>query len=438
MAKSNKKLKFYIESLGCFKNLVDSEIAVDSLLTAGYERVDTPDDADILIVNTCGFINDAKEESVDTILEFASVKRGRKLVVTGCLSQRYGDELKSLIPEIDVILGANQWKEIANLIRAGKDDYSADKLCRYDFPIINRYLEPSHIAFVKISEGCSNRCAFCTIPSIRGAYRSRRTEIIIREVEKLLENGVKEINLISQDSSYYGIDLYGKKKLYDLLKSLDEIPGDYWIRVFYQNIDLFDERIIDLIKDSRHILPYFDIPVQHYSDKIIKLMNRGSSGKRIDRIFDLIRSVIPDSVIRTSLIVGFPGETRKDFNRLKEFLKNNRPDRVGIFTYSDEEGTAAYSFPDKVTEGTKKRRLKTLLDIAAENSLNRNLSLVGKKLRILIDSEEEGFYFARSKYDAYEVDDSVIIEDKNLEIGRFYNAVITDATEFDLFGKVVE
>ncbi|NIA23909.1 MAG: 30S ribosomal protein S12 methylthiotransferase RimO [Proteobacteria bacterium] len=433
MEKPNKKITFYIESLGCYKNLVDSEIATDNLIKNGFSKVESPNDADILLVNTCGFINDAKEESINTILRLASAKGNRKLVVMGCLSERYKKELKDLIPEIDIILGANQWDNLANVIKNNREYAIDDKLFMYDKPIKNRYLEPEHIAFVKISEGCSNKCAFCTIPSIRGPYRSRKIEVIQEEISALVKKGVKEINLISQDSSFYGMDIYGEKKLYELLANIDRISGDYWIRIFYQNIDLFDERIIELINNSVHILPYFDIPVQHYSE----LMNRGSNSKRIDTIFNLIREIIPDSIIRTSLIVGFPGETRADFNLLKEFLKRNHPDRVGIFAYSDEEGTAAYLLPDKVSETTKKNRLKKLLEITAENSLKRNLSLVGKKLRVLVDSKEGNIYIARSKYDAYEVDDSVIIEDRNLKVGQFYDAVITDATEFDLFGKIV-
>ena len=437
MGKTNKKMTFFIESLGCYKNLVDSEIVVDNLIKSGFKMVKSPQDANFLIVNTCGFINDAKEESVDTILNLASIKGNKKLIVTGCLSQRYGKELKSLIPEIDILLGANQWDKITELVREDKDDYSQNELYQYSYPIVKRYLEPPHLAFVKISEGCSNNCAFCTIPSIRGAYRSRKMEIISEEVKKLVRKGVKEINLISQDSSFYGLDLYKEKKLFDLLTILDKIPGDYWIRLFYQNIDLFDNRIVGLIKDSNHILPYFDIPVQHYSDRIINLMNRGSNSERIDTVFSLIRETIPDSIIRTSLIVGFPGETRKDFNMLTRFLAKDHPDRVGIFTYSDEEGTSASLLPNKVSEPAKKRRLKKLIDIAAENSLSRNLSLIGKKLRVLIDSREGDIYIARSKYDAYEVDDSIILEEQNLKIGQFYDIIITDAGEFDLFGKVV-
>lgn len=437
MEKKNKGLIFYIDTLGCFKNLVDSDILVQNLIAGDLKKADDPESADILIVNTCGFIDDAKKESIETILSLASVKGERKLIVVGCLSERYREELLNLIPEIDIITGANNWDNIKYLIDNDIRISFNKRYYRYNKIIGKRILTPPHMAFVKISEGCSNNCAFCAIPQIRGKYRSRRMGVIVEEVKLLVKGGVREINLISQDSSYYGLDMYGKKSLYGLLKKLDDIEGDFWIRVFYQNIDLFDNNIILLIKDSKHILPYFDIPIQHYSDKIIRLMNRGSDSNRIDYIMNLIREKIPDSVIRTSVIVGYPGERREDFEQLKLFLKMNKPDRIGVFKYSDEEGTIAYNFKEKKSDATKNRRLKKLIEISAENSLNRNISLIGKKLRVLIDTKEGGYYIARSKYDAFDVDNLVYIEDTNLKIGEFYNVVIEDAIEFDLFGKIV-
>ena len=437
MEKKNKGLIFYIDTLGCFKNLVDSDILVQNLIAGDLKKADDPESADILIVNTCGFIDDAKKESIETILSLASVKGERKLIVVGCLSERYREELLNLIPEIDIITGANNWDNIKYLIDNDIRISFNKRYYRYNKIIGKRILTPPHMAFVKISEGCSNNCAFCAIPQIRGKYRSRRMGVIVEEVKLLVKGGVREINLISQDSSYYGLDMYGKKSLYGLLKKLDDIEGDFWIRVFYQNIDLFDNNIILLIKDSKHILPYFDIPIQHYSDKIIRLMNRGSNSNRINYIMNLIREKIPDSVIRTSVIVGYPGERREDFEQLKLFLKMNKPDRIGVFKYSDEEGTIAYNFKEKKSDATKNRRLKKLIEISAENSLNRNISLIGKKLRVLIDTKEGGYYIARSKYDAFDVDNLVYIEDTNLKIGEFYNVVIEDAIEFDLFGKIV-
>ncbi|RKX68609.1 30S ribosomal protein S12 methylthiotransferase RimO [candidate division TA06 bacterium] len=437
MEKKNKGLIFYIDTLGCFKNLVDSDILVQNLIADGLKKADDPESADILIVNTCGFIDDAKKESIETILSLASGKGERKLIVVGCLSERYREELLNLIPEIDIITGANNWDNIKYLIDNDIRISFNKRHYRYNKIIEKRILTLPHMAFVKISEGCSNNCAFCAIPQIRGKYRSRRMGVIVEEVKLLVKGGVREINLISQDSSYYGLDMYRKKALYDLLKKLDNIEGDFWIRVFYQNIDLFDNNIILLIRDSKHILPYFDIPIQHYSDKIIRLMNRGSDSNRIDYIMNLIREKIPDSVIRTSVIVGYPGERREDFEQLKLFLKMNKPDRIGVFKYSDEEGTIAYNFKEKNSDATKNRRLKKLIEISAENSLNRNISLIGKKLRVLIDTKEGGYYIARSKYDAFDVDNLVYIEDTNLKIGEFYNVVIEDAIEFDLFGKIV-
>lgn len=437
MEKKNKGLIFYIDTLGCFKNLVDSDILVQNLIAGGLKKTDDPELADILIVNTCGFIDDAKKESIETILSLASGKGERKLVVVGCLSERYRGELLDLIPEIDIITGANNWDDIKYLIDNDIRISFNKRHYRYNKIIGKRILTPPHMAFVKISEGCSNTCAFCAIPQIRGKYRSRRMGIIIKEVELLVKGGVREINLISQDSSYYGLDMYGKKALFDLLKKLDNIEGDFWIRVFYQNIDLFDNNIILLIRDSKHILPYFDIPIQHYSDKMIRSMNRGSDSNRIDYIMNLIREKIPDSVIRTSVIVGYPGEKRENFEKLKLFLKMNKPDRIGVFKYSDEEGTRAYNLKEKVSDATKNRRLMKLIEISAENSLSRNRILIGKILRVLIDAKEGEYYIARSKYDAFDVDNLVYIEDTNLKIGEFYNVVIEDAIEFDLFGKVV-
>ncbi len=437
MEKKNKGLIFYIDTLGCFKNLVDSDILVQNLIAEGLEKTDNPESADILIVNTCGFIDDAKKESIETILSLASGKGGRKLIVVGCLSERYREELLDLIPEIDIITGVNNWDNIKYLIDNNIRISFNKRIYKYNQVIGKRMLTPSHMAFVKISEGCSNNCAFCAIPQIRGKYCSRRMGVVVKEVELLIRGGVREINLISQDSSCYGLDMYGKKALFDLLKKIDDIEGDFWIRVFYQNIDLFDNNIISLIRDSKHILPYFDIPIQHYSDKMIRLMNRGSDSNRIDYIMNLIRERIPDSVIRTSVIVGYPGEKREDFEQLKLFLRMNKPDRIGVFKYSDEERTRAYNLKEKVSNATKNRRLMKLIEISAKNSLNRNISLIGKKLRVLIDAKEGDYYIARSKYDAFEVDDLIYIENKKVKIGEFYNVVIEDAIEFDLFGKIV-
>lgn len=424
-----------IITLGCSKNIVDSEKLLWQLRNGGYKVRWDPEykKADTVIINTCGFINDAKEESIDTILRFVKAKETgqiRRLFVMGCLSERYMNELRTEIPEVDKYFGVRNIKEI--LEETGISQYNSN--------LNDRILtSPAHYAFLKISEGCDRKCSFCTIPSIRGKYISRTIEELVNEAGMLADCGVREIILIAQDLSYYGMDLYKKKTLADLLYKLLEIDSFQWIRLHYLYPGGFQDEIISLIKDNPKICKYIDIPIQHISDKMLRLMKRCYRRGEVEQILYSLRDQLPGAAIRTTLISGHPGETDEDYFQLREFIKQFRFDRLGVFSYSHEEGTySGIHYDDEVTQQVKESRLSELMQIQQSISYGKNELLVGRELRVLIDRKEDQFYSGRTEYDSPEIDQEVLIPvHYNLKTGNFYNIRITQSAEFDLFGVPV-
>lgn len=424
-----------IVTLGCSKNVVDSEKLLAQLKTGGYEVLYDPQDysAETVIINTCGFIADAKEESIDTILRFIRAKESGRisnLYVMGCLSERYMDALKAEIPEVSRYFGVNDIREI--LAEAGIE-FSPDLMRKR---IITN---PGHYAYLKISEGCDRTCSFCAIPLIRGKCISRTIEDIIIEAEELAGAGVKEVILIAQDLSYYGLDLYGKQKLPDLLTELLKIEGFEWIRLHYLYPANFPMELITLIRNNPRICRYIDIPVQHITDRMLSLMKRSHSRSETVNILNSLRSGIHGAAIRTTLIAGHPGETEEDFSELKEFIREFRFDRLGVFAYSHEEGTYSYdNFKDEIPEEVKQSRVSEIMQIQQEISAELNGNLVGQTLKILIDRREGEYFIGRTEFDSPEVDQEVLVPaEYNLKPGNFYQVLITQSAEFDLFGKPV-
>ncbi|MBR5917389.1 MAG: 30S ribosomal protein S12 methylthiotransferase RimO [Lachnospiraceae bacterium] len=439
-------MKVYFASLGCDKNLVDSEHMLADI-SSEYEIVSAPEEADIAIVNTCAFIKDAKEESINLILELAEYKKDnlKYLVVTGCLAQRYYEDLKELIPEIDVFLGISA---IPNIL----DDLKrvSDKEKIFDIPDNNlkqnasgrRFLNPPyHYSYLKIAEGCDKKCTYCSIPSIRGSYRSVPMDELIKEAEFLADNYVKELILVAQETTVYGVDLYGKKSLVELVNKLSEIEGIEWIRLMYCYPEEIDDDLIELLKNNSKVCKYLDMPIQHASDRILQKMGRRTSKKEITSLIKRLRKEVPGIAIRTSLITGFPTETDEEAEELCEFITKNKFDRLGVFTYSKEEGTLASSFKPQIKESIKKQRQKKLMEIQREISIKRNLSFVNKKFTAIIDgyNSEDGFYVARLYSDAPDIDGTVFIEcDEEYLSGTFVKVKITDCSEYDLFGEIIK
>lgn len=438
--------KIAIESLGCSKNLNDSEIMAGILEKNGYKLITEFEAADIIIVNTCGFIESAKEESVDVILEMAGYKKSaalKYLIVTGCMAQRYSQELQNEIPEIDLILGTTSFPQIAKAIE-GLDSQGKlsiiediDKDIAENLP--KKKLTPDYMAYVKIAEGCDNKCTYCIIPKLRGKYRSRKTEDIVAEVEELAKSGVKEVILIAQDTSRYGIDIYGKKTLPTLLRRLSQIEAIEWIRVLYTYPEEIDSELIDAVKNSKKVCSYFDMPVQHSSNRILKLMNRKTTREDMLNKISLIRKAIPDAVIRTTLIVGFPQESAEDFEDLKDFVRTARFDRLGAFTYSKEEGTAAANLPGQVDEAVKLARKEEVMLLQQEISLQNNMKRVGESTRVIVEEKlEEGLYSGRSQQEAPEIDGLIYVKAKGeLPVGGFVDVRIVEATEYDVMGETI-
>ena len=430
---SSKKNKINIITLGCFKNLVDSEGLMGQLKSHGFEVVheSTENDFDTVIINTCGFISDAKEESINTIIQFAEArKKGmiKKIFVVGCLSERYQEELKKEIPEVDKFFGINKASEILKELKA------IDKEYLYGERIITT---PSHYAYLKIADGCNNHCSFCAIPLIRGKHLSRTIEDILKEANYLADKGVKEIILIAQDLTYYGLDNYKKRKIADLLKELVKVKGIEWIRLQYAYPTNFPMDMLQVMKENPKICKYLDISFQHVSDRILKSMKRNFSKQQSFEFIEKIRKEIPGIVLRTSLIVGYPNETEKEFQELIDFVKIIRFDRLGVFKYSHEEGTAAYKLKDNVPANVKQSRIDELMKIQQGISLELNKQKTNKIFRVLIDRIENGYYIGRTEYDSPEVDNEVLIEKENadIKIGQFYNIKINTADEYDLFGE---
>lgn len=440
-------LKIALESLGCSKNLMDAEIMTGILKEKGYEFVEEFDEADIIIVNTCGFIRDAKQESIDTIVELSQLKEVGKLkylIVTGCLAQRYADELLEEIPEIDAIVGTGNFMNISEIIDRLESEKNVTEIGNIEFAFdetLPRYVStPEHMAYLKIGEGCSNHCTYCIIPKLRGKYRSRKIEDIVEEAKTLAAEGVKELVVIAQDTTRYGEDLYGEAKLAELLEELAGIEGIKWVRIMYSYPESITEKLIDVIAAHDNICSYFDMPIQHASNRILKRMNRRTSKEDIRSKVEMIRSKIPDAVIRTTVIVGFPGETEEDLEELIDFMKEIKFDRLGAFAYSREEDTPADRMDGHMDEEIKEERRDRVMMVQQAISEEINQKREDKVFEVLIEEEaEDGVYVGRTQGDAEEIDSVVYVNsDEELEIGSFVNVYITEAMEYDLIGDVVD
>lgn len=438
--------KIFISTLGCAKNLVDSEMMLGTLVKNDYVQTGSIMDADIAIVNTCGFIEAAKEESINEILELAQYKeRGnlKYLIVTGCLAQRYSDELLSEIPEIDIVLGTTSFDMILEKIEELKGGIRSSLITDIDKHIAEEIprslLTDTFSAYIKIAEGCDNHCTYCIIPKLRGKYRSRRQEDILKEARQLAKNGVKELIVIAQDTTKYGLDIYGKKSISDLMRELNEIEGLKWIRILYSYPEDVDADFVNAVKECDKVLPYFDMPVQHANDAILKLMNRKTSKQQIKENIDRIRKEIPEASIRTSIIVGFPTETQEQFDELCEFVKEVKFDRLGVFAYSREEDTPAAILEGQIDEDIKQERKNRLMEIQQGISYEKNKTFVGSTLEVMIDEKvEDGLYEGRSYRDMMEIDGLVFVKtQEDLKKGQFVNAKITEALEYDLTGELI-
>lgn len=433
-ARTLKKDKVNIITLGCSKNMVDSEVLSGQLKANDVDVVheSAKRDHNIVIVNTCGFIDKAKEESINTILDQVNLKKKGKLdkvYVTGCLSERYKANLEEEIPEVDAYFGT---MELPQILKRFDIDYKAEL-------IGERMLStPSHYAYLKISEGCNRTCSFCAIPLMRGTHVSKPMEQLVAEAEGLVKKGVKEIMLIAQELTYYGLDLYKKRELPRLLHELAAIKGLEWIRLHYAYPSKFPMEILDAMNAHDNICKYLDMPLQHASNNMLKAMRRQITREEMTELVHDIRAKVPGICLRTTLITGFPGETEADVEELKEFLRVTRFDRVGIFTYSHEENTTAHELEDNIPDEEKERRAQEIMEVQQEISFEKNEEKVGKIFKVLIDKKESGRYLGRTEFDSVEVDNEVVINsDKKLAIGEFVNVRITKAYDYDLEGEVV-
>ena len=429
--------KVHITTLGCSKNVVDSEVLSGQLESRHYEIVEKPQDSDVLIINTCGFIEDAKNESIQAIFEALALKKedpAKKVFIAGCLTQRYKKEIEKEIPEADAIFGTEDYAAILKAL--GEKHAAVDNLHR-----LRKLSTPRHIAYLKISEGCNHSCAFCAIPGIRGKHRSRSIESLVEESRLLAERGAKELILISQDSSYYGKDLYGQQSIVKLLDQLCNIPELEWIRVLYWYPTNFPVDVLELMKNGSKLVPYIDMPIQHISENMLRLMRRGDTRESIIKLYNLMRNNISDIALRTTLILGHPGETEQDFNELHQFIKDIEFDRLGTFTYSDEDNTPAFLLPDKVNPEVARERQSTLMETQRDISLLKNNSFIGQKVYAVIDSFDIDTltYTGRTYRDAPEIDNEVIItveeESSAIKPGDFVSVQIEDASEYELYGK---
>lgn len=434
--KGNKNTKVNIVTLGCSKNLVDSEVLLTQLKGNGIDAVHeaTSDDSNIVVINTCGFIDNAKQESIDTILRYVDAKEEGvidKVFVTGCLSQRYKHDLEKEIPEVDAWFGT---RDLSRLLKVFKADYKHEL-------VGERILtNPSHFAYLKISEGCDRPCSFCAIPLMRGKHISRPVEELVLEAKNLAKNGTKELLIIAQDSTYYGLDLYKKRNLSELLKKLSDVDGIDWIRLHYAFPSGFPMDVLEVMAERPNICKYLDIPLQHGSTRMLQLMRRGITREKTEELLHTIRHKVPGIAIRTTVIAGHPGETEEDFLEMMTFIEKSRFERLGIFNYSHEESTHSHNMKDDVPAQTKQLRADAVMELQQNISLEINQSRIGKTFKVIIDRKEGGNFVGRTEFDSPEVDNEVMIDEKNnyLRVGDFVNVKITDATEFDLSGKVLE
>ncbi|MCC6721952.1 MAG: 30S ribosomal protein S12 methylthiotransferase RimO [Bacteroidia bacterium] len=434
--KTLKSNNINIVTLGCSKNVVDSEVLLSQLKANDIYAVheSSKNNHKIIVVNTCGFIESAKQESIDTILHYSNLKKSgkiEKLYVTGCLSQRYRDELKSEIPEVDSWFGTFELPAL--LKKLGAD---------YKHELIGERLisTPSHYAYLKIAEGCNHPCSFCAIPLMRGKFKSKPVELIIEEAKNLAKNGVKELILIAQDTTYYGMDISGKKQISELLQKLAEIEQIEWIRLHYSYPSHFPLDVLDVMKNNNKICKYLDIPLQHVSDNMLKAMRRGISKRAIIELIDKIKQKVPEISLRTTMLVGHPGETEQDIEELKEFVERIKFSRLGVFTYSHEENTHAYSLVDDILQEEKDKRAEYLMNVQQNISYEENQKKIGKTLKVLFDKSDREFFIGRTEADSPDVDNEVLvpIKDNYLRIGDFSNVKITKADFFDLYGKIVK
>lgn len=434
--KSSKKNRINVVTLGCSKNIYDSEVLMGQLEANGknvaHEATNDYED-DIVVINTCGFIDNAKQESINTILEYAEKKEAgevKKVFVTGCLSERYKPDLEKEIPNVDSYFGT---KDLPLLLKALGADYKHE--------LVGERLTttPRHYAYLKIAEGCDRPCSFCAIPLMRGKHKSKPIEELVAEAQKLAAKGTKELILIAQDLTYYGLDLYKERKLASLLEQLAQVEGIEWIRLHYAFPTGFPMDVLDVMKKYENICNYIDIPLQHISDSILKSMRRGTTFAKTNALLEKFRAVHPDMAIRTTLIIGYPGETEEDFEILKNWVRDSKFNRLGAFTYSHEENTHAYNLEDDVPAEVKEARLEEIMQIQQDISLEYNQKMVGKTYKVLIDRKEGDYFIGRTEFDSPDVDNEVLIDGKNqyVRIGDFCTVEITSANDYDLHGKVI-
>lgn len=429
-----KKNKVNVITLGCAKNTYDSEVLMRQLQANSFdvEHQSSDDDASIVIINTCGFIDESKQESIDTILQFTDAKKEGlvdKVYVTGCLSQRYKGDLEREIPEVDAYFGT---KDMARLLKTLNADYKKELLGE------RLLTTPMHYAYLKISEGCDRPCSFCAIPLMRGKHVSTPIENLVKQAEFLVKTGTKEIILIAQDLTYYGLDIYGERKLAELLRQLSDIKGLEWIRLHYAFPTGFPMDVLDVIKERENICNYLDMPLQHASTRMLKSMRRGTTKEKTTKLINEIVAKVPDIAIRTTLISGYPGETIEDHEEMKQWVSDMKFDRLGVFTYSHEENTHAYNLEDDVPTEEKRRRADDIMNMQAEQAWENNQKLVGKVLKVIIDRKEGDSFFGRTEYDSPEVDNEVIIPfQEGIDVGSFVNAKIISADYFDLEAEII-
>ncbi len=433
--KTLKKNKVNVVTLGCSKNIFDSEVMMNQLKANKFEveHESKNEDAEIVIINTCGFIDNAKQESIDTILQYAEAKKdGRvdKVYVTGCLSERYREDLEAEIPNVDAFFGT---RELPRLLKTLKADYKKE--------LIGERLitTPNHYAYFKIAEGCDRPCSFCAIPLMRGKHVSTPIEQLVVSAKQLAAQGVKELILIAQDLTYYGLDIYKKRALADLLRQLSDVEGIEWIRLHYAFPSGFPMEVLDVMRERDNICNYIDIPLQHISDPMLKSMRRGTTKKKTMELIEAFRAKVPDMAIRTTLIAGYPGETEEDFKEMEEWVKNTRFDRLGIFTYSHEENTHAFLLEDDVPEEVKEERAQRIMDIQSDISFDLNQEKVGKTYKVLFDRVEGDYFVGRTEFDSPEVDNEVLVpKSQFVRLGDFSKVKILRAEHFDLFGEIVD
>lgn len=435
-------MKVGFVSLGCSKNLIDTEMAIGLFKRNNFEIVNDVEKAEIIIVNTCGFIESAKQEAINTILEMAEHKENgtcKYLVVMGCLVQRYKKELQKALPEVDLFIEINDygsyWDKILELLDEEEKPDTINNLCYMDRVISTG----NKTAYLKIAEGCSNRCTYCAIPYIRGPYVSRPMEEVLEEAKKLATAGIKELIVIAQDTTRYGEDLYGESKLSDLLNELCKIDGFEWIRFLYAYPESITDELIQTVKNNPKICNYFDIPIQHISYSVLRRMNRRTTGKQIEELINKIKKQIPDVILRTSLIVGFPGETEEDFNKLYEFVKKGYFDKLGVFTYSKEDGTPAARLKEQIHPATKKKRYNLIMSVAKDISAEKLKSYIGKEYKVLVEDTtfDHKFCVGRSYMDIPDTDGMVIIKDCDAKlVGEFVNCKVTAVNNYDLIAKI--